>query len=196
MAENDSFRALLAGLHEGEEDAARAVFERYGRGLIAMPRQRLGAVLATKVEPEDVVQSVYKSFFWRFGEAQFDLAGWASLWNLLVVITVRKCANQAQHFQRECRATGREVRPEVGDSGTAWEAVSREPTPVAAAVLTETLEGVLREFEPAEREIIALSLQGHSVQEIKQQLGRPERTVRRVRERVRHQLEKLHEGSE
>jgi RNA polymerase sigma-70 factor (ECF subfamily) len=48
-------------------------------------------------------------------------------------------------------------------------------------------------MEAPEREIIALSLQGHTVAEIKEQLGRAERTVRRVRERFREKLEQMRE---
>ena len=42
-----------------------------------------------------------------------------------------------------------------------------------------------------ERPIAELSLQGHSTAEISAQLGRAERSVRRLRERVRLQLERL-----
>jgi RNA polymerase sigma-70 factor (ECF subfamily) len=37
-----------------------------------------------------------------------------------------------------------------------------------------------------------MSLQGYSTQEVSQQIGRAERSVRRLRERVRKQLERLH----
>jgi RNA polymerase sigma-70 factor (ECF subfamily) len=41
-----------------------------------------------------------------------------------------------------------------------------------------------------ERPIIELSLQGYSAAEISQQLGRAERSVRRLRERLKRQLER------
>ena len=41
-----------------------------------MARLRLDSRIRQKVDPEDVLQSVYKSFFLRCGAGQFDLSGW------------------------------------------------------------------------------------------------------------------------
>jgi len=65
----------------------------------------------------------------------------------------------------------------------------REPTPDEAAVLAETVTGLLRQLNGDERTIVELSLQGYSTQEISEQTGRAERSVRRLRERVRKHLE-------
>src|SRR5436190_425252 len=53
----------------------------------------------------------------------------------------------------------------------------------------EIVQGLLRGLGADERPIIELSLQGYSTQEISEQVGRAERSVRRLRERVRDQLE-------
>jgi RNA polymerase sigma-70 factor (ECF subfamily) len=42
-----------------------------------------------------------------------------------------------------------------------------------------------------ERPIVELSLQGYTTREISDQTGQPERSVRRLRERVRHRLERM-----
>jgi RNA polymerase sigma-70 factor (ECF subfamily) len=70
-----------------------------------------------------------------------------------------------------------------------WEAVGREPLPEHAAALSEIVEAILGELTPTERPIIELSLQGYSTSEVSEQLGRAERSVRRVRERVKQRLE-------
>lgn len=191
MADSDSFIDLLGRLRAGEEGAAREVFHRYAEKLIQRARRQLDTALRGKVDAEDVVQSVYRSFFARCIAGQFELGGWGSLWGLLVAITVRKCANRTKYHRRARRATSREVSPPAGDSGSRWEAIDPEPTPLQATILTETVEGLLHGLEPAERSIIELSLQGYTVQEIKQQLGRAERSVRRVREHIRHKLERM-----
>ena len=85
------------------------------------------------------------------------------------------------------------ARPETqsGDDAETWrEAIDREPTPEQAAVLAETVEQILAQLTPPERPIVELSLQGYSTREVSERLGRAERSVRRVRERVREQLEK------
>src|SRR5262245_35006832 len=193
MADNDSFAILMAGLRAGQDEAAREVFERYAQALTALARQRLKGSVQKRGDPEDVVQSVYRSFFRRHDEGQYAIADWKSLWGLLTVITLRKCLNQNLYHQRKRRQVGREI-PLGGSEGgdpLAWAAVAPEPTPEEAAVLTETVERLLGDLELPERQVIELSLQGYTAPEIKQQLGRSERTVRRVREYVRLRLERM-----
>jgi RNA polymerase sigma-70 factor (ECF subfamily) len=57
-------------------------------------------------------------------------------------------------------------------------------------VLTETVDRLLAGLDADERPIVELSLLGHSTREISEELDMPERTVCRVRERVRHRLER------
>jgi RNA polymerase sigma-70 factor (ECF subfamily) len=189
MTADGSFRELLARLRAGDDRAAGEVVRRFTHQLIGLARHHLDTVIRTKVDPEDIVQSVYKSFFRRQRDGQFDLAGWDDLWSLLAVITLRKCASQADYFRAERRNPGREVQgPAPDGSGTEWQLIDREPTPVEAAALAETVADLLREVAPADRPIIELSLQGYTVKEICEQLGRAERTVWRVRERARNRL--------
>ncbi len=177
----------------GEADVARAGFERFTRRLIGLARSQLDAQLRYKIDPEDVVQSAYKSFFLRYGEGALAAAGWDGLWGLLTVITLRKCADRVRYHRAECRDLSREALAPAGAEGAEpWrEAIGREPTPEQAAALTETVELLLSRLEGDERPIIELSLQGYSTQEISAQLGRANRSVRRLRERVRRQLERL-----
>src|SRR5262245_40662511 len=80
--------------------------------------------------------------------------------------------------------------PAGTDSFEQWrDAVGREPTPDEAAVLAETVEQLLRGLDGDERSVVELSLQGYTTQEISETLGRAERSVRRLRERVRKRLE-------
>ena len=65
MTDDDTFSRLMARLRAGEDAAAREVFERFAGRLVALARRRCNRLLARKVDPEDVVQSAYKSFFVR-----------------------------------------------------------------------------------------------------------------------------------
>jgi RNA polymerase sigma-70 factor, ECF subfamily len=65
MVENQSFAALMTDLRLGEQAAAETVFSRYAQQLIALARTKLDQRLQQRVDPEDVIQSVYKSFFLR-----------------------------------------------------------------------------------------------------------------------------------
>jgi len=168
------------------DSEARAQFDRYRQRLIGLARIHLGGRLKSRVDPEDVVQSAYKSLLIRYGNAAISREGWEGLWGLLTRITIRKCADRAHYHQAECRNLHREA-----DRASLWrEIAGREPTPDEAVALAETLENLLLGLSGIERTIIELSLQGYSTREISEQIGRAERTVRRLREHARKQLEK------
>lgn len=192
MAETDSFRDVMARLRAGDQAAAREIFQRFVDRLIRLARSRFDGILRRKVDPEDVVQSAYKSFFHRYGEGKLDVQDWGNLWGLLTMITLRKCLDRIEYHRAECRDVKRDAATQAGAAGREpwWEAIARDPTPEEAAVLAEIVEQLLRGLAADERPILELSLQGYSTQEISEQLGRPERSVRRLRERVKKQLER------
>jgi RNA polymerase sigma-70 factor (ECF subfamily) len=172
--------------------AGQELFSRFAQRLIGLARLNLDARLRNKVDPEDVVQSVYKSFLLRYSELPLEVDENGGLWALLTLITLRKCADRARYFGAERRNILREAQAASSDTPEPWrEAIGREPTPEQAALLTETLEQLLVDLDTSERRMLELSLQGFSTQEISEQLGRAERSVRRFRERVRKQLERM-----
>src|SRR4051794_17676993 len=193
MGPQDSFIELAARLRDGDRGAATAVFRRFAGRLIALARARLDARLRRKLDPEDVVQSVYRSFFGRYRAGQLDLATWDALWSLLTVITVRKCLNRAEYYRAACRDVAGEVDAAAGSGAAAGlsEAIDREPTPLEAAVLAETVERMLRDLGPDDRAIVELTLQGYTSPEISARVGLAERTVRRVRGRIKERLRRM-----
>jgi RNA polymerase sigma-70 factor (ECF subfamily) len=187
----DSFLEFLTRLQAKDDAAARELFARFAGQLIALARRRVGDGLRHKVDPEDVVQSAYKSFFLRYGDGHLEAASWDSLWGLLVVITVRKCAERVAYHRAARRDVAREAAPARAGSADVPEPVDREPTPGEAAVLTETVEQLFAALDEDERPVLELSLQGYTTREISEQLGRAERTVRLLRESVRDRLERM-----
>jgi RNA polymerase sigma-70 factor (ECF subfamily) len=189
---SNSFPEFLARLHRRDDAAAQELFGRFAHQLIALAQRHIGAGLRHKVDAEDVVQSAYKSFFGRYGAGNLDVVNWNSLWGLLTLITVRKCAERAAYHRAACRDAAREVPLAWGDEAAPWlDPLGREPTPLEAAVLNETVEQLLAGLDEEERPILEMSLQGHTTREISERLGRAERTVRLLREGVRHRLERM-----
>jgi len=193
MDPHDSFTALDRKLREGDQGAATEVFRRFAGRLIALARTQLDSRVRRKEDPEDVVQSVYGSFFTRHHAGQYDLATWDSLWSLLTVITVRKCLSRVRHYLAQRRTLAGEV--DVASWGDAapglTEAIDREPTPLEAVVLAETVEQMMRGLDADDRAIIEQVLQGFTTSEISDRLGRAERSVRRVREHVKKRLRRV-----
>lgn len=167
----------------------RATFDRYRRRLVGLARAHLGARLKGKVDAEDVVQSAYKSMLIRCGETAVAAEEWDALWGLLTLITIRKCADQARYYAADRRNLQRETEA-VNSAGQWIETPGREPTPDEAMALAETVEELLGGLQGKERTIVELCLQGYSTQEISQQTGRAERSVRRLREQLRRELER------
>lgn len=179
-----SFVDVMARLRGGDSQAAAQVFQRFAQRLIGLARRRLDRRLRQKLDPEDVLQSAFRSFFER--QEQFELADWDSLWALLVVLTLRKCGRQVDLYRAARRAVEREAGDPVG-----VEALAREPTPAEAAALADTLAELLRRSDPRDRPILTLSLQGYTGLEVSRQTGCTERTVRRVLARARERLRLL-----
>jgi RNA polymerase sigma-70 factor (ECF subfamily) len=193
MHPTDSFIELAERLRAGDQGAATEVFRRFADRLIALARTQLDARIRRKEDPEDIVQSVYRSFFTRQRDGRYDLANWDSVWSLLTVITVRKCLGRTEYYLAQCRTVAGEVEAARRDDRADGlsEAIDREPTPLEAAVLTETIEEMMRGLEDDDRAIIALRLQGYAAPEISAQLGRAERTVRRVWEHAKKRLQRM-----
>jgi RNA polymerase sigma-70 factor (ECF subfamily) len=196
MADETSFVQLLARVKAGDQDAAAQIFERYSGRLRALARSRLGRRVLAKVDPEDIVQSVCRSFFVRHAKGQFEFDGWNGLWALLATITLRKCGQKVNYFQAIRRDVRREqpATPSPDDSAASWQAIAREPTPSEAAILVETVQEMMRGLEGHQRDVFELALQGYSVAEISDKVGYSRRTVQRVVERVRRRLEHLLPG--
>lgn len=188
MTTTDSFAELIERLRSDEDAAARDVLRRYSHQLIALTRRQFEPRLAHRIDPEDVVQSAFKSFFVRHREGKLRVGDWGNLWGLLALITRRKCADRVEYFRAGRRDVGRES-PVPETTGGHWEpAADREPSPEEVAVLAETVEYLIRVSDEDERPVLELSLQGYTAAEIALRLGKALRTVHRVRERIRERL--------
>jgi RNA polymerase sigma-70 factor (ECF subfamily) len=193
MLEDSSFHDLMTRLRTGDEDAAAAIFKQFQSRLVALARSRLDAQLRQKEDPEDMVQSVFRSFFRRAAEGQFDVENRERLWSLLTVITLRKCGHRIDYHRAARRDVRREasVQKSADDSAAGWDAIAREPTPSEVAMLTETVEQLMRDLKERDRQILELALQGEAVADISRSVGYSERTVERALERVRKKLEEM-----
>jgi RNA polymerase sigma-70 factor, ECF subfamily len=104
---SNSFANFLDRLRARDDDAAEQLFARFTHQLIALARRHIQAGLRHKVEPEDVVQSAYKSFFVRYAAENLNMGNWNSLWGLLTLISVRKCAERVAYHRADRRDAAR-----------------------------------------------------------------------------------------
>jgi RNA polymerase sigma-70 factor (ECF subfamily) len=183
-------RALIDLWRAGDEGAARQIFDRYVDRLVALARRRISQRLASRVDPEDVVQSVFRTFFVRVKAGQFCIEHQDDLTKLLVRITVHKTLRQVEYHQAAKRSTSQETVQGNLTHDRLTEMLDREPTPAEANSFLDQLEHFLNRLQPFERQVLELRMQGYSNEEIAKQLGTYDRKIRRVMERVRGQAEK------
>lgn len=183
---------LLERFRNGDEEAAEELFERFANRLIALARSRISGKLARRVDAEDVVQSVYNSFFRRAKAGEYEIQRRGDMWRLLASITIHKVLSQAEHYRQQKRSLDKEqsVHLVTGGPAVRLEVLARDPSPSDAAAIVEELELVMSQILPLHRQILELRLQGWTIPEISEHVRRSERSVRRALQNVREALEK------
>jgi len=186
---------LMKRWQAGDEQAAAVMFDRYVDRLVGLARTRLSGRMKRRVEPEDVVQSAYRSFFRKAGDGKFTLGKSGDLWKLLAAITVNKVRGQVEFHTAQKRG----IYAETSADGTSEfrirpEAIGDDPAPEEAAAMIEELEAVMQGLDATQRRILELSLQSMSEEEISAEVQRSGRTVRRTLLQIRSDLESRLQG--
>ena len=168
-------RLLLALTRAGDSAAAGELYERYARRLRGLACKRAEG---RPIDPDDVVQSVFRTFLAGVGRGRYDVPEGRDLWALLVVVAVNKM-----------RAYTRSVRALKRGAGRAETGLTRDPPDAAAdPALEVAARDMLACFSPRERELIELRLAGHRVEGIAARLTRSKRTVERTLQNCRERL--------
>jgi RNA polymerase sigma factor (sigma-70 family) len=191
MAEEDrQWESWVRDLAAGDDRVVQSFWDRYGARLQGLAAQFLTTRLYRRVEPEDIVQSVCRSFFVRARDGQFELADRDSLWRLLCAITLAKVRQQARYHGRQKRSVHHEASLEDSRLGPPALAAA-QPTPEESAAFADQLQNVLDALDDEERQIILSRLEEYTMEEIATRQGCSERTVRRILKRVQSRLQRL-----
>lgn len=179
---------LLSRLREGEEDAATALYLRYARRLQTLAERQTDQKMAVRVDPEGVVQSVFRTFFRRVNMGQYHVSDSDELWKLLLVIALNKLRTQAMAH----RTAKRDVDKTVSLSDSDQKKSTQDDE--ALLVLKMTVSEVVGELSDVERDIVWLRIQGYEIQEIADRCGRSKRSVERILQNFRKRLSGEIEG--
>ena len=178
---------LLEEIQFGSESAAVLIHEKYVRPLSVLATKRIGGRFKSKIAPEDVVQSVFATFFRRHGNGEFDCPDWNDLWALLATITTNKCLVKINKLRTAKRDVKRES---IGtDLQTITNRVVGQSSAHEIAIFNETLDALLKKVPAFTGEVVRLRLQGMSNFEISDALSCSERTVYRSISAVKRILE-------
>ena len=185
MTENRTLEEFVASLRQGDQATAKVVFDQYVDRLVALARKRISQRLAGRIDAEDIVQSVFRTFFHRAKQGQFTFNDEDDICKMLARITAHKTFRQIAHHKAGKRDAGRDAGSGDDAQDLVINLLSREPSPEEAAQLLDQMEHFLAQLPAQDREILELRLQGFSTLEISEKLKITDRKIRRLMERVR-----------
>ncbi len=179
-----SDHSLLRRFRSGNNQAATQLYLRYLPRLRALVKTRCSADLARRIDPDDIVQSVFHRFFRGVRRGHYDVPPGDELWRLFLVIALNKIRAEENYH----RAGKRDVRLTVRNDARADYA---GPDQTALAHLQLTVEEFLERLTPAQRAVVELRIVGHEVAAIARETGRSKRTVERILQEIRRKLTHL-----
>lgn len=177
-------RQLANSYQAGSESAAKELFDRYCEQLMRLAKRRIGQRMTSRFDPEDVIQSAFRTFFVHLKDGDFSFEQENDLFKLLVRLTVRKTLRRVQHHRAAKRDPNAETCGGGDDRDPFGGVAGQEPTPDVAVAMVDELEDFLKKFQPFERSVLELKIQGYTSPEIATKLNTYDRKVRRVIERV------------
>jgi RNA polymerase sigma-70 factor (ECF subfamily) len=178
---------LLRRYRAGSQDAATQLYLRYARRLAALARVECGPDLNRRLDVEDIVQSVFGSFFRAVDRGDYDVPDGEELWQLFCVIALNKVRAKGLYH----RAAKRDVRRTAGGEMLAHARVALPHDTAALAVLEMTVQEALERLPPSHRTMLELRTEGYEVLEIARKTGRAKRTVERILQEGRESLRAL-----
>jgi RNA polymerase sigma-70 factor, ECF subfamily len=187
-SEEMSDKSLLRRIQRGQADASTKLYLRYAERLLALAAAQSSTDLARRVDPEDIVQSVFRTFFRRASLGHYNVPDGEEIWKLLLVIALNKVrATGAFH-----RAAKRDVRRTAG-SEAFDRAVESQPGHDEDALnfLRIVVEDLLEGLPPVHRRMIERRIEGHELNEIAAAVQRSKRSVERVLQEFRQRLDAL-----
>jgi RNA polymerase sigma-70 factor (ECF subfamily) len=191
MTDEERWTRLIQGLRAGDGKVAAEFCAQYGGLLQRLAEKNMPPGLRRRVGPEDVVQSVCRTFLRRAQGGEFQLGDSESLWRLLCAITLTKVREQARFHLRQKRGLNQETDLNAAsgqDSGVRFQPVAGGPTPAEAAEFADQFAQLLKSLDDEERQLVDLKLQDCTNDEAAARMGRSERTVRRILKRVQTRL--------
>jgi len=174
-------------LHNGRPLDWASVYFEFGDRLLQLAQTEIGGKLGRHIDPNDVVQSVFRTFI-RRAEGNGGVEGLppgTDLWRLLLVITLNKIRRAGKYHRAAKRSVARTVS--IGQTPVADDA----PGESDSAILRLTVEELLERVEPRPRKILVMLLNGMSIDEIAAAMNRAPRTIYRAIESFQHMIEPL-----
>jgi RNA polymerase sigma-70 factor (ECF subfamily) len=171
--------SLLVRFQSGEDDAATALYSRYAARLMQLANRSTGDDLSTRVDAEDIVQSVFRTFFRRVSDGHYMIPEGEELWKLLLVIALNKVRMIAIHH--------RAAKRNVSQTRSMGEREIEQRTD-ATEVLRMTIDDVLVKLPESHQEVVHARIDGYEIAEIASRVSLSRRSVERILQSFRKRL--------
>lgn len=185
----------------GDSAAANQIWRLYFDRLVRAVRGRLVGQNRAVSDEEDIVLSVFDSFYNAAENGNFpDLADRDDLWRLLLRMSARKVIDKRRHDGRQRR--GGKVMlhslDQAAEDGSIIEAIGDEPSPEMVLMMQESVEQFFSHLGVGQlRDLAGAKLEGYSNAELARRFGCSERTIERrlhlIREKCQQELVEPHE---
>lgn len=178
-----SDESLLRRYRDGDENAATDIYLRYAPRLRALARRCCTPHYSGRFDADDVLQSVFRTFFHGARTKAYEVPPDGELWGLLMVLALNKVRTLVGFHQADKRAVRNTALLSEPD---AHPAVAGDDA--AAAFLKMVFDEQVAALPESNRAIIRLRTEGYEVEEIVRATGRSRRTVERVLQDFRARL--------
>jgi len=186
MAEGEpSDRSLMSRIRGGSQGAAGELHRRYAERLLAFARTRIGTDWQVREDAEDVVQSVFGSFFRGANRGLYQAPEGEELWGLFLVIALNKIRAKAIHH----RAAKRDVRrTQIGSEASEGSFEAIDDDAAAGLFLKLVVDEIIGQLPDSHRETVRLRVEGFEVAEIAAATGRSKRSTERILQEFRGRM--------
>lgn len=177
--------SLVRHIRNGDQAAADALYKRYAGRIRRLVTARRPTSFASRFDPDDVVQSVFRVMYQRIASRRYEVPADGDLWRLLAVLAANKMRDQIRHHKAAKRSVYQTAGGENPDRTAAW------GDEAAETHLRLTVDEHLAGLTAEDRQVVALRMLGHTIDEIAAHTGRAVRTVERVLRHARDRLAEL-----
>jgi RNA polymerase sigma-70 factor (ECF subfamily) len=176
MSEQIQSTELVNRWRAGDQQAATELFERYQDKLLRMVAARLNQEMLSKLDPEDLVQSIMRSAFRMTRDEPIEYSSESGFWKWLVSVGINKTLNRIDKETADKRGLSRTTT-----SGTAFDdRIGRDPTADEVAEFSDLLQNVLKRLNEPQRRLLLAKLDGLSQSEIASLFGVSSKTIQRM----------------
>lgn len=178
------FAELMERVHEGSQDAAWQLLEKYGPHVKRFVRRSLNQDMRSKFDSLDFAQVVWASFFREPGRMrQLDSPG--ALLGYLASLARNKVVGEVRRrLVSEKHDVNREIAFNELEEDLDARCHTSDPTPSSVAIARERWHRLVDNQPESVRRIVELRFMGATFGEIAEQLHIHERTARRAIDRL------------